>query len=103
MSLFGRALVVAITAALMLPFGTPPGAASHDTAGKLASHKAEGNSLRVCRPRSGVERHPPALLGHALIPASANSPSRPKKRRAVSFQVGRRRPRSSAAAASRSR
>jgi hypothetical protein len=55
MSLFGRALVVAITAALMLPFGTPPGAASHDTAGKLASHKAEGNSLRVCRPRSGVE------------------------------------------------
>jgi hypothetical protein len=45
MSLFGRALVVAITTALMLPFGTPPGAASHDTAGNLASHKAEGNAV----------------------------------------------------------
>jgi hypothetical protein len=44
MSLFGRALVVAITAALMLPFGTPPGAASHDTAGNLAS-QPEGNAV----------------------------------------------------------
>ena len=35
--------------------------------------------------------------------ASANSPSSPKKRRDVSSQVGRQRPRSSAAAASRSR